>query len=114
MIRKQHALIGWAIAILAACTSEPAAPDATVFFVIDAPLCSSRIPVEFSIDGVLAGNDTFLVNLAPTHTRSAGFTVHPGTHTLGARVVSGLVWPDTTVTVSSGDTVLDSLPFYCS
>jgi hypothetical protein len=99
---------------LAACSAEGVAPRATVYFVIDAPLCSSRIPVQFFIDGAQVGADTFIVNLVPEHTTSAGFETNGGSHKLGARVVSGYVWPDETVTIAAGEVFHDSLPFYCS
>ena len=93
---------------------EPLAPTATVYFVIDAPLCSSRIPVEFSIDSALVGRDTFVVNLAPEHLTSRGFPVSVGVHVVGARVVGGAVWPDRSVALGAGAVFTDSLPFYCS
>jgi len=104
-----------AAVVLAACaTIEPAPPQATVYFVLDAPLCSSQLPVEFTIDGALVGTDTFRVNLAPNHTTSRAFATSAGQHTLGARVVGGYVWTDTTVTLAAGQIFNDSLPFYCS
>lgn len=99
---------------LAACTSDPAAPPATVYFVLDAPLCSSILPVEFSIDNVKVGSDTFLVNLQPEDTVSTGFEIKAGDHVLGATVVNGYVWPDTTVTLAPGASFQHLLPFYCS
>ncbi len=103
-----------AIAFLAACGTDPAAPPATVSFLLDAPLCSSSLPVQFSIDAVVVGTDTFRVHLPPDHVASAGFAVGAGTHTLGARVIGGLVWPDTTVTLAPAQAFTRSLPFYCS
>jgi len=98
----------------AACTIVDPAPGATVDFLIDAPLCSSRIPVEFSIDGAIVGTDTFLVHLGTVeHTRSRAFTAPPGRHTLHA--ATGLyAWPDKTLTFADGQSVTDTLPFYCS
>lgn len=90
------------------------APSATVRFVIVAPLCSSVVPVEFSIDRQRVGADTFRVDVNSPHTVSQPFTVSPGRHTVGARVVNGHIWPDTSVTVAAGAGLLDSLPFYCS
>ena len=99
---------------LAACSDDAVAPPATVYFVLDAPLCSSRLPVQFSIDNTPVGTDTFVVNLLPEHTTSAGFEISGGSHTLGARVVNGYIWPDRTVAIAAGEVFLDSLPFYCS
>ncbi|HEV8124584.1 MAG TPA: hypothetical protein VGP80_10090 [Gemmatimonadales bacterium] len=105
---------GLGIIALAACDADGVAPPATVYFVIDAPLCSSLIPVQFFIDNTQVGADTFRVNLAPDHTMSAGFEINSGRHTLGARVVNGYVWADRSVRVAAGEVVHDSLPFYCS
>jgi hypothetical protein len=85
-----------------------------VYFALDAPLCSSVLPVQFSIDNALVGTDTFRVNLAPNHTTSAAFPTSAGSHTLGARVVGGYVWADTLVMLSAGAVLTKSLPFYCS
>jgi hypothetical protein len=82
--------------------------------VLDAPLCSLQLPVQFWIDGIPVGADAFRVRLPPNDTTSAGFRTAPGTHSLGARVVGGLVWPDTTVTLSPGEVFTRLLPFYCS
>ena len=102
-----------AVITVAACTIVDPAPGATVDFLIDAPLCSSRIPVEFSIDGRIVGTDTFLVHLAPVHIRSRAFTASPGRHTLHA-ATNLYAWPDKTVTLTDGQFVTDTLPFYCS
>jgi hypothetical protein len=102
-----------AVSAVAACTIVDPAPGGTVDFLIDAPLCSSRIPMEFSIDGTIVGTDTFLVHLAPEHVRSRAFATSPGNHTLHVR--GGLfVWPDKTVTLTDGQSMTDTLPFYCS
>ena len=101
--------------------TAPSAPKATVRFMIDAPLCSSIIPVQFSIDRVLVGTDTFFVDVAPReHLTSRDFAVSVGQHVLGARLSlrgsfdSGKEFPDKTVNLAAGATVTDSLPFYCS
>ena len=101
---------------LVACSTPSDAPGATatVYFVLDAPLCSSQLAMQFDIDHLSVGADTFRVNLSPNRTRSRAFTVSPGDHTLSARVVGGYVWPDTVVRLVSGAVVHDSLPFYCS
>lgn len=99
---------------LAACDKLSAPETATLYYVLDAPLCSSQLPVQFRVDNVLVGTDTFRVNLAPNHTKSDAFVIPAGTHTVSARVVGGLVWPDTLVDMSAGAVIQDTLPFYCS
>jgi hypothetical protein len=105
-------------AALVACgpfIDETPPPSAAVFFAIDAPLCSSIIPVQLSIDHAVVAIDTFIVNVAsPAHTQSRAFSVTPGTHLLSARTVAGYVWRDMQVTLSPGSAMTDSLPFYCS
>ena len=96
------------------CNLDSEAPGATVFYTIDAPLCSSRFPVQFSIDSALVGTDTFVVNIIPEHTTSRGFVTTVGPHRLSARVVGGYSWPDREVTLTAGGAFTDSLPFYCS
>lgn len=112
---RYPAICSIALFALAGCDSNsPADRKAEVSFEIDAPLCSSQIPVIFYINGLEAGQDTFRVNLTNEHLRSRSFEVDAGDNVLGARVVSGLVWPDTTVSLSPGDTLTHLLPFYCS
>ena len=103
------------MAAFVACRVNPTGPDPTVSFMIDAPLCSSRIPVELSIDGALVGTDTFVVNLGTEHLRSRAFATSAGQHTLSARVTfNGYTWPEKKVTIGAGQAVVDTLPFYCS
>ena len=103
-------------AIVVCACREPTAPHAQVQFLLDAPLCSSALPVQFFIDGVMVGTDTFRVHLAADHTASRVFSVSPGLHTLGARTTGTFVytWPDTRVTAVPGTLATDTLPFYCS
>jgi hypothetical protein len=100
--------------LLFGCDSNPAAPRTTVVFILDAPLCSSMLPMEFSIDSVLVGSDTFRVRLPPNDTISPSFRTTPGSHSLGAHVINGLIWPDTAVTLTEGESFSLLLPFYCS
>ena len=93
---------------------HPTQALATVYFALDAPLCSSVIPVELSIDGAIVASDTFRVNLSVPHTTSRGFTTWAGRHVIGARTTFGYVWADTTVTLLTGQSLTRSLPFYCS
>ncbi|MEP6831748.1 MAG: hypothetical protein ABJB74_00080 [Gemmatimonas sp.] len=105
------------LVVFGACSSTGPVPAmAQVHFVLDAPLCSSTIPVAFLIDGVVVGNDTFRVHLTPSHTESQAFSVPAGNHVLGARTVGAFshVWRDTVVTSTSGAIAVDSLPLYCS
>ena len=99
---------------LLSCQAELGATGATVHYLIDAPLCSSKLPVQFFIDAAEVGRDTFNVNIMPERTKSRGFTTTVGPHTLGARVVGGFVWPDRTPTLTTGQIFIDTLPFYCS
>ncbi len=103
-------------AIVVCACREPTAPQAQVQFLLDAPLCSSSLPVQFFIDGVMVGTDTFRVHLAPDHTTSPAFPVSPGLHILGAKTTGAFVytWPDTRVTAVPGAVATDTLPFYCS
>jgi hypothetical protein len=104
-----------AAAVCVACdVADSVHPSAAVNFVLVAPLCSSILPVEFSVDNRLVGTDTFRVGLAAPRTRSSHFAVVPGQHVLSARVVNGYVWAPHTVSVAAGTVVTDSLPFYCS
>ncbi len=108
---------GAVVAVCAACTiTDSESHSAHVHFVLDAPLCSSTIPVSFFVDGALVASDTFRVHLSPSHTESRMFSVGVGPHVLGARSFGAFsyVWRDTTVNVSSGVIATDSLPFYCS
>jgi hypothetical protein len=95
--------------------AETVLPPGTVFFHLEAPLCSSIVPAEFFIDKMPVGTDTFYVAVGThDHTTSPGFATGTGRHTLGARVVDGYVWPDRAVAVAQGEIVVDTLHFYCS
>ena len=99
-------LIGMGFAALLACRENPTGPQPTVSFMIDAPLCSSTIPVQFSIDSVLVGTDTFVVHYGPEHLMSRAFSTSAGQHTLSARVAlfNGYTWPEKKVTLVAGST----------
>jgi hypothetical protein len=113
MLRIRTPLLAAAIS-LAACDNASAPETATVYYVLDAPLCSSQLPMQFSIDNVLVGEDTFRIHLAPDRTKSEPFVIPTGSHTIGARVKGGLVWPDSLVNLAAGTVFEDTLPFYCS
>ena len=107
-------LIG--LGALAGCASSTAnTPRATVDFLLQPHACSSVLAVQFAIDNVQVGTDTFKVAVAGgDHLRSRAFSTSVGAHTLSARVVGGYIWADRQVTVASGDAVTDTLPFSCS
>ncbi len=107
-------LLTLALAGLGCAGQDAAGPTTGVRFVLDAPLCSSIIPVDFFLDGAALGSDTFRVQLQPEHLVSRRFDVPPGSHTVGAQVPGGFVWPDTLVTLPAGAVFEDTLPFYCS
>lgn len=112
-----HRMKSWTLAAavgFAACRGSATEPSTAVNFVIVAPLCSSVIPVEFTIDSRTVGTDTFRVAVSAPRTVSRNFSVTPGQHFLGARVVDGYAWSPQAVFVASGTVVSDSLPFYCS
>ena len=112
---KSSLIIALACVTLASCTNEPDhSSTATVYFVLDAPLCSSQLAMQFQVDGATIGTDTFRVHLTPDHTTSHAFAVDTGTRTIGARVVGGYVWPDSVVHLDAAAVFRDTLPFYCS
>src|SRR5579862_5170440 len=112
--RHTRLAAGLLVAAATACDSHPVAPRATVYFVIDAPLCSMHLPALLLIDNVQVGIDTFAVAVANPHLVSAAFGASAGPHTLGARTTGSYAWPDKSVMLAPGQTYLDSLPFYCS
>jgi len=115
MSRTSRWWTGTVFAALVGCSGVGSVePQATVHFLLDGPLCSSIIPVQFSIDSFQVGTDTFYVNIVPEHTTSRGYVTPAGRHALGARVVGGYVWPDKKITLLPGEVFTDSLPFYCS
>src|SRR4051812_1195768 len=75
---RASVMIVGAVALTVCGGANPAGPAPTVQFLIDAPLCSSRIPVELSIDSKLVAIDTFVVHLNPEHTTSASSRHRPG------------------------------------
>ena len=87
-------------------------PDsARIYFKTDAPFCS-RLIIDKKIDGAVRARDT-----VSSGQLSLPYSVTPGQHAIGASAIfpGGVIpWPDTTVTLSAGDTVTRVLPFYCS
>lgn len=100
--------------VLAACNSDAAGPPPSVRYVIDAPFCGGKFPMQFFIDNAQIGVDTFAVNTTPLHLTSKDFETTVGPHTIGARLASGYVWPNRSVNLAPGQVYTDSLPFYCS
>jgi hypothetical protein len=100
--------------IVACQSGAVAAPSPTVTFAFAPRACSSIVPVQFLIDGLQVGTDTFRVAVAGgDHLTSRGFATSPGLHVLSART-DRYTWADTTVTLLAGQAYTDSLPFYCS
>ena len=110
------ARISVGVAALVACEgARSVAPQPTVYHTLVPYACSSIIPVQFYIDSSQVATDTFRIAVAGgDHTTSRALTTSVGQHTLGARVVSGYVWPDKLVRLAAGEVFTDSLPFYCS
>ena len=89
-------LVGLLVIVpLAGCEDLTGPETGTLFFKIDALTCTGEGAIEFFIDGtsvgieVLGGGDT-----------STGFTVSAGSHTAGARDLTGVViWPTFNVIV---------------
>ena len=105
-------VVGCALSV--ACSSTTSANNtANVRFYIDAPLCSSVLPVELSIDHSVVAVDTFRVHVANPHDTSKVFVVTAGSHALSARYGTNL-FLDKIVVLAPGQMVLDSLQFYCS
>ena len=94
------------------------APKGQVSFHLNAPFCSSILPMQFFIDQVQVGSDTFRVGLPNQHVTSGAFETPAGPHVLAAHAFLGqagtYVWPDTTITLERGGALIDTLPFYCS
>jgi hypothetical protein len=104
------------LAALGGCAASTASTTrATVDFLLQPHACSSTLPVQFTIDDIQVGSDTFKIAVAGgDHLKSRAFVTSAGAHTLSARVMGGYVWADKQVTVAAGDAVTDTLPFSCS
>ena len=121
LISRTATLLGLVGGICCAAASS-IAPKATVYFTMDAPLCSSHFAVRFSIDGALVGTETLTVGIAGRErATSRGYQTLPGEHVLGAQLINGatvsspgFVWPDRTLTLLAGQVFTDSLSAYCS
>ena len=99
-------------------TIDPPVPPTTVSFLLAAPLCSSILHVQLSIDKAIVATDTFVTITGIKDTTSKQFAVLAGQHSVSANVISGLgsgfVWPEKMVAVPAGTAYVDTLPFYCS
>jgi len=100
---------------VAACKSATIpAPSASVSFVFLPGTCSSVVPVHVAIDGIDVGVDTFKVAVnGGNRLVSRLYSTSAGQHSLSAHT-DRYMWPAATVSVGAGQTVADSLPFYCS
>lgn len=84
--------------------------------------CSSDISIRFTSDGVILGEESFRIHLAPDRTESSQFRVPIGAHTLGAQITrwgnmttsNGFAWPDTTVHLTANQLVVRAIDLYCS
>jgi hypothetical protein len=84
--------------------------------------CSSDISIRFTSDGALLGEEDFRINYAPNRTESSLFQAPVGTQTLRAQITrwgtqtttTGYTWPDTTVTLERGQTLVREIDLYCS
>lgn len=116
-------LIAVLLTAAASCQSSTA-PTTAVQFRITSNVgpCSTAISVRFLLDGAPLGEEAFRINFAPNRSESSVFTAPTGTHTLGARitgwggnpVANGFAWPDTTVTLSTGQHLVRTIDLYCS
>ena len=106
--------IGILIAALIAC-ADPLPPP-KVDFLIDAPLCSSTIPVSLWVDGLQVGVDTFVVHYGPPHERTRAFETSVGTHKLAVKHYPNgvLIQEDSTVALKAGQIYTFTVGFYCS
>jgi hypothetical protein len=112
-----------AVLLTAASCQSSTAPTAVQFkLTSNIGPCSSVITVRMTLDGAPIGEEEFRIGMAPNRTESSTFTAPTGTHTLGARITSwggtptanGFAWPDTTVTLSTGQHLVRSIDLYCS
>lgn len=114
MQRIFFALIAIAALACAKQSTDPNAP--TVAFAYDAPFCGRTI-IEKSIDHTVVEVDSM-----SSGTTSRPFAVTAGDHVLSARQlrltsgppVTNYQWPDTTVTLNEGATLVRMLSLYCS
>src|SRR6185503_11869174 len=77
---------------------HPPIQPTTIAFALDAPLCSSMLQVQLSIDKALVATDTF-TTYGVKDTISRKFNVVAGQHIVSANVIGGYVWPEKLVTV---------------
>ena len=115
-LRPMVSIAACAVAtVVALGCSNSAAPQASVRFAMDAPFCSSIFRLNYMIDGQVIAIDTLSVNAGMKYpSLSRAFSTAAGTHTLSATLDWGYAFPSRMITLSAGQTVTDSLPFYCS
>jgi len=105
-----------AAAALVGCRSTaPADRQPAVVYRLVPQFCSTVVPVWFFVDSVQVGVDTFRIDVAGgDHLTSLPFPTSVGAHVVGAKLKFGSPWPDTLVSLQTGQVFTDSLPFYCS
>ena len=111
-MRPYRPLVLSLLLVTASCRSStaPAPASARVQFVLDAPFClGSHIPLQFSIDGHVVGNQTMMDGDS-----SAVFTTPAGEHEVKSEFVDHAYLQDTTVTLRAGEKFIQVMDFYCS
>lgn len=114
--RVAAALVSVIVLVTVLSCSHPTAPLAppTVDFLLDLKLCSSIIPVQFTIDGNLVGSDTFRIGLVNPHVRSRAYATTLGAHALGVQATNFGGWGMKTVYLDAGMAYTDTLGGSCS
>ena len=108
-------MVAIAVCVAALVGCDDPLPPPTVDFQIDAPLCSSVIPVTLWIDAAQVGVDTFRVNYGPEHERTRSFETSAGDHKLAVKFPNGaLIQEDSTVALAAGQRYTFTFGFYCS
>lgn len=102
------------VTILSCSPSTAPLEPPTVDFLLDLQLCSSIIPVQFTIDGNLVGSDTFRIGLVNPHVRSPAYATTPGAHALGVQATNFGGWGMKTVYLDAGRAYTDTLGGSCS
>ena len=104
-----------AAALLGCRSTAPGDRPPSVVYRLVPYACSSTVPVQFFVDSVQVGVDTFRVAVAGgDHLMSRPFPTSVGAHVIGAKLSASSPWPDTVVNFSTGQVFTDSLPFSCS
>ena len=94
-------------------STAPVVPP-TVDFLLNLHLCSSIIPVQFTIDGNVVGTDTFRIGLLNPHVRSPLYATTRGVHVLDVQATNFGSWGSKTVYLTAGTAYTDTLGGSCS